>query len=134
VTPELQINEGTTCQRLLGLPEGWTGLFSQSLQPVNYRTVTKFNVDTNLSLYNSPVSGRLCTIGVDVEYGELQVYQDQSGALPILMMNHQLSTLEVILTDQDGEELQCFENVPWYITLELQEVEGMSYDTLFERL
>ena len=134
VTPTIEINEGTTCQRLLGLPEGWLGTFSHSLQPINFRTVTKFNIDTNLSLYNSPVSGRLCTIGVTTNYGDLEVYQDQSGALPVLMMNHQLSTLEVMLTDQESVELTCFESTPWYLTLELQEVEGMSYDTLFERL
>lgn len=85
-------------------------------------------------MYNSPVSGRLCTIGVTTNYGDLEVYQDQSGALPVLMMNHQLSTLEMILTDQDGTELVCYDNAPWYITLELQEVDGMAYDTLFERL
>ena len=133
-SPSVTILSGTTCQRLLGLPEGWTGEVTTSTQPVNFVSVSVVNVDTTLSLYNAPISGRLASIPINANYGDQVQYFDSSGSLPVLMMNHQLSTLEITLTDQDGQEITCFEEIPWTLTIELQEVSGLQYDTLFERL
>ena len=130
----VEILEGTTCQRLLGLPEGFVGTMKSSSQPVNFTTVAVINVDTNLSLYNAPVSGRLASIPVTGFYGDQIQYFDSSGSLPVLMMNHQLSTFEITLTNQDGEEIMGYEDIPWTMTIEMQEVPGQIYDTLFERL
>lgn len=120
--PSIVVQGATTCQGLLGLESGQTGTFSESTQPVNFSGPTHINVDSNLSLFNVPISGRLASIPIDKSYGECIQYVDQSGIIPTQILDHQVSLLTMKLTDQDGEELDTYNDIPWFVTLELTDV------------
>lgn len=117
-TPALVVSAGTTCQDLLGITSGSTGTFSESNQPVNFSGPTQINLETNLSLFNVPISNRLISIPVDVNYGEYLRYIDQSSS-PVLVLDHVVHVLTIKLTDQNGDELDTYDDIPWFVDLEV---------------
>lgn len=105
-----------------------------SSQPINLSGPTCIHVNTDLPLFNIPQSGRLATIGVDVNYGELLLYFDESGSQPPLMTAQYIDTITIQLTDEYGDELTCYEHLPWQCVLSIDPVENSGYSSLSQSL
>lgn len=120
-TPSITISAGTTAQRLLGFPSGTTGTFTESTIPVKFSGPQLINVDTDISLFNVPISTRLASIPVTCNYGDILQYVETSGMLPVFAVDHSLRSITITLNDEDNEELTCYEDHPWYLVLEIKE-------------
>ena len=125
---------------ILGLPQitpsgSWfyTNI-SASLQPIKLSGPSCIHVNTDLPLFNIPQSGRLATIGVNVCYGELLLYTDDSASQPPLLTSQYIDTISIQLTDEKGEELECYDEIPWACVLSIDPVENSGYNSLTEQL
>lgn len=121
-TPSLELSAGTTAQSLLGFPEGYLGTVTQSTIPVNLSGPRTINVESNLSLFTGPVSGRLASIPITCNYGECLSYLDNNGHITNIVMDHQLHLLALNLIDENGDTLTCFNEIPWSVCLELKKI------------
>lgn len=103
----------TDCIELFGFPERNTGYVWASTIPIDISGPSRIHVNSNLSLFTVPQSGRLGTVPVDVDYGELLSYFDESGTEPSLCSDMHLTRLTLHLTDQDNNELEGYDEIPW---------------------
>lgn len=119
--PSLESYGGSTCLYLLGIPETdrYGGVCSASTQPVNFGGPSVIHLLTNHSLFNAPTSSLLCSIPVTQNYGELISYSDQSSK-PVLVCAHHLTHMEITLVDQNGEYLETYDDIPYYLEIEIQ--------------
>lgn len=116
--PPLEVLEGSTCNRLLGLPDDATGVFTESVQPVNFSGPTRINIFTNLSFYTAPISSLFASIPIDKNYGECISYIDNS-AIPITVLDNQLHILTLQFVDEKGAELPTYDDIPWTMTIQV---------------
>lgn len=117
--PALTVLNGSSGLSHLGLPDG-PGTYTKSSFPPNLGGPTQIQVWTNLSVVNLPTSRLLATIPVTVGFGELICYLDTSSMLPILLADFQIDHLTIELTDQNGEPIVCYDELPWSLCLELR--------------
>lgn len=112
---------GTTAWKYLGLKEG-TGdtPVTKSDYPPMLAGVTRIHVETNLPLYTLPQSGRIASVPVNVSYGDFMAFTDYDGNHATLCTTHDLNNITIRLTDQDGNDLTGYEDLPWGCTLELE--------------
>jgi len=103
---------------------------TMSTQPIKLSGPSCIHVTTEYPLFNIPVSGRLATIGVNVNYGELLLYFDDSCAQPAFLTSQYLDKLTITLTDENNDELTCYEDLPWSAVISVDPVE----DTGFQQL
>jgi hypothetical protein len=115
----IEVLDGSSGLSHLGLPDK-AGTYTKSLFPPNLGGPTQIQVWTNLSVVNLPISRLLATIPVTVGYGELVTYLDTSSMLPILLADYQIDHLTIELTNQNGEPIVCFDELPWSLCLELR--------------
>jgi hypothetical protein len=132
IDPPIRITFNGTAEGLVGFPDGYVtdlGVTeSVSLMPIRLSGPSRIHVNTNLSLYTLPSSGRLGTVPVDVNYGELLSYFDNSAGEASLCMDHHLNRIEIHLVDQDNVDLTGFEDIPWgcIISLTATDNEGFA--------
>lgn len=130
----------TNCQDLLGFPDGFESIIpddsvESSMIPVRMPGPSRIHVQSNLSLYTFPASGRLATVPITVNYGEMLSYFDESGTEPSLCMDHQLNRIEIHLVDQNNEELrECYESIPWGLVLSLTPVTNDGFSSAVDPL
>lgn len=131
--PGMHIYDTTDCQDLLGFPDGYITGNTESVEvssiPVRMSGPSRIHVISNLSLYTIPNSGRLATVPVTVEYGELLNYFDESGTQPSLCMDQHLNRIELELTDENGDPLPMNEEIPWGCVLSLDPVPNAGYES-----
>lgn len=121
-TIPIDIVEPTNCLELFGYPTTPVALVlntTMSQQPVRMSGPTRLHVNSSLPLYTIPPSGRLGTVPVDVGYGEMLSYFDESDADPVLCSEQHLRTIRIHLTDENNEELTAYENISWGVVLAL---------------
>lgn len=121
-SPPLPLDPGTTAQSLLGFPDGYLGTVTQSIIPVKLSGPRTVNIESNLSLHTGPVSGRICSVPITCNYGECLSYLDESGNIPTLIMDHQIYIIALHLLDENGDELECYNEIPWSVCIELQKI------------
>lgn len=122
--------------RILGIPQpsstsSWIITnHSQSQIPIKLSGPSCIHVNIDQPLYNIPSSGRLATIGVSVCYGDLLLYFDESGTQPPLLTSQYLSNISIQLTDENNEELECYDDIPWQCVLCIDPVEQSGFNSL----
>ena len=117
----------TNAQIELGLTQLGPNQWVPGYGTVNLSGVTEIQVTTSWSAANVPLNGKLATIPNSAYYTEELQFYDTSGD-PFLIVNQEISSLEVILTDQNGKLLSDYldENEtpfypPWTIVILLDE-------------
>jgi hypothetical protein len=110
-----QVEMGLT---LLG-PNEWVPGYGT----VNLSGVTEIIVNTSWSASNIPTTGKLASIPNHAYYTEEIQYHAPAGD-PLLLLNQEISSLEIELTDQKGTPLSDYLDAneipfypPWTITL-----------------
>lgn len=91
--------------------------------PIRLSGPSCIHVNTDHPIHNIPSSGRLATIGVNVCYGDLLLYFDESGSQVPLLTSHHISRVGIQLTDENNEELECYDDIPWQCVLCVHTIE-----------
>jgi hypothetical protein len=103
-------------------------------------TIQQINIESNLSINNVPVSGRLLTVPVLESYSELINYYDPDGTYKSHCLDHILQRIEIRLTDEGGNSLASYletlSGVPplqypsWSICLAVDEIINEGFENL----
>ena len=122
------INEGTTAHQILGFRSGedYTGAV-ESVLPVQLSGPRRVIVDTNLRLYNIPVSGRLAVFPITTSYGEMIHYDNFSSTYNHLCMDQHFQHIRIRLTDGEGELLAGIEEEPWDILISFEPIDNPGF-------
>lgn len=122
------VNEGTTAQAILGFKPGvdYVGA-TESVLPVQLYGPSRIIVDTNLQLYNIPISGRLAVFPITKSYGEMLHYDNFACTHNHLCMDQHFQTIRVRLTDEKGELLQAYEEMPWDILISFEPIDNPGF-------
>lgn len=131
-SPAAIIGPGTTNWGIVGfpVPPPLYNLVTESPLPVQLSGPTRIHVNTNLALYTVPPSGRLGTIPVTVNYGELLSYFDESGTEPSLCMEQHIDHLDVQLLDENNNELEGYEEIPWGMIISIVPVINEGFESV----
>jgi hypothetical protein len=133
--PAINILGTSTSASLLGFKPGttYTGV-TESVLPANTGGPQRIVVDTNLQLYNIPISGRLCVIPIKEKYGEMIQYSNFSATYNHLCMDQYLDTIRIRLTDFDGTPLNGYEEIPWDISISFEPMDNPGFQAFSENL
>lgn len=122
------INEGTTAQSILGFRAGQDYIgATESVLPVQLYGPTRIIVDTNLQLYNIPISGRLAVLPVTKMYGEVLHYDNFASTYNHLCMDQHFQNIRIRLTDEYGDLLQAPEEIPWDILISFEPIDNPGF-------
>lgn len=133
--PAIDVDASSTAASLLGFKPGvnYTGV-TQSVLPANTNGPQRIVVDTNLQLYNIPISGRLCVIPVKEKYGEVIQYSNFSSTYNHLCMDQYLDTIRIRLTDFDGNLLNGVDEIPWDISISFEPMDNPGFQAFAANL
>lgn len=111
--PDIYIsNVDSRAAKLLGIPTWFSSFFfgtlTESINSVNLSTVQRIHVESNLTINNIPLSGRLAVIPVEQNFGEMIDYFDADGLNKVLCLDHVIGRIEIWFTDQDGNPLESY--------------------------
>jgi hypothetical protein len=127
------VNEGTTAHAILGFRPGQDyTLATESVLPVRLFGPTRIIVDTNLQLYNVPISGRLAVLPITKSYGEMLHYDNSASSHSHLCMDHDFQNIRIRLTDENGDLLQAYEEVPWDILISFEPIDNPGFQSFVE--
>lgn len=122
------LDEGTTAHAILGFRPGQDYMgATESVLPVQMFGPTRIVVDTNLQLYNIPISGRLAVIPVTKKYGEILDYNNFASTHNHLCMDQHFQHIRIRLTDEKGELLQAYDEVPWDILISFEPIDNPGF-------
>ena len=126
--PGINIESTSTAAPLLGfkLGETYTGV-TESVLPANVYGPQRIIVDTNLQLFNIPISGRLAVIPIQESYGQTIHYNNFSSTYNHLCMDAHFQSLRIRLTDEFGNLLSGYEEVPWDILISFEPIENPGF-------
>jgi hypothetical protein len=128
-TPSIGIvGDDTTAASLLGFKTGvdYTDV-TESVLPVQLSGPRRIIVDTNLQLYNIPISGRLAVFPVTNSYGEMIHYDNFSSTYNHLCMDQHFQHIRVTLRDEKGDLLAGIEEEPWDILISFEPVDNPGF-------
>ena len=130
----------------LGIPSWYSssyyGSLTESINPINLSTLQRIHVESNLTVNNIPISGRLAVVPVDQWYGEMIKYFDADNLNTVLCMDHYIGRLEIWLTDENGIPLDFYlpststalglpySYPEWQMCLSITPVDNPGFDTL----
>jgi hypothetical protein len=119
---------GTTAGEILGFKPGvdYTAA-TESVLPVQMSGPSRIIVNTNLRLYNIPVSGRLAVFPVLVPYGRMIHYDNFSSTYNHLCMDQDLQSIRITLEDETGRLLQENEEQPWDILISFEPIDNPGF-------
>lgn len=103
--PPLEISEGTTAHRHLGLATGFVGEISRSHMPVKLSCPQAVYVYSNLSASTIPPSGLLGTVPITVPFGDLISYQNDSNDNGVMCTDQSLRNIRITLSNENGRDL-----------------------------
>lgn len=134
-SPSVNIALGTDCFEQLGFL-GIAVDMTESDVPIQLYGPSRIHVNTDLPLYTIPPSGRLGTIPVNVKYGELLSYFDESGSQPCLCTGHNVDHISVELVDQDNNPLVSYFKPDdhlgkWGMILSIEDVPNQGFDSFY---
>lgn len=128
----------TNALKILGFPvdDDIVGYIDQASSqiPIQLSGPKRIHVNTNLPLYTLPPSGRLCSIPVNVHYGQMLNYFDESGTCPALVTSQYIDDIEINLTDENNEGLEGYEEIPWGVILSIEPVSDIGFVPLQSRI
>jgi len=126
--PGIDIQADSTAAPLLGFKSGvaYTGA-TESVLPANVYGPQRIIVDTNLQLFNIPISGRLAVIPIQESYGQIIHYNNFSSTYNHLCMDSHFQSLRIRLTDEFGELLTAYEEAPWDILISFEPIDNPGF-------
>jgi hypothetical protein len=126
--PGIDILPDSTAAPLLGfrLGQTYTGA-TESVLPANIYGPQRIIVDTNLQLYNIPISGRLAVIPIQESYGQMIHYNNFSSTHNHLCLDQQFQRIRIRLKDEKGNLLAGFEEVPWDILISFEPIDNPGF-------
>jgi hypothetical protein len=129
-SPGIGIEAGTTAQSILGFASGTIGTYptvTKSTQPINLMGPSRIHVNTNLSMFTVPLSGRLATIPISTNYGGFMSFRDLDGAQPMMVTSSDLHSITVTLADENNVTLEGYEDIPWGMILSVEVIRDQGY-------
>lgn len=126
--PGINIEADSTAAPLLGFLSGvaYTGA-TESALPANVFGPQRIIVNTNLQLFNIPINGRLAVIPIQESYGEMIHYNNFASTYNHLCLDSHFQYIHVQLTDEDGDLLQAYDEVPWDILISFEPIDNPGY-------
>jgi hypothetical protein len=122
------INNGTTAHSILGFVPGQDYIgATTSVLPVQLFGPRRIVVDSNLQLYNIPISGRLAVIPITQHYGQIINYDNFASTYNHLCMDQHFQNIRIRLTDETGELLQAYEESPWDILISFEPIDNPGF-------
>lgn len=111
----------TTAAEILGFRPGVNyHQATESVLPVQLSGPRRIIVDSNLQLYNIPVSGRLAVIPVTKSYGEVIHYDNFASTYNHLCMDQHFQSIRITLTDEFERPLGGVDEQPWDILISFE--------------
>lgn len=122
------VSDGTTAQSILGFKPGvdYTGV-TESVLPVQLSGPSRIIVETNLQLYNIPISGRLGVFPITKSYGMTLEYNNFSTTHSHLCMDQHFQHIHIRLVDENGDLLQGYDEIPWDILISFEPVDNPGF-------
>lgn len=118
----------TTAAEILGFKPGVSyANATESVLPVQLSGPRRIIVNTNLQLYNIPISGRLAVLPVTVKYGEMIHYDNFGSTYNHLCMDQHFQTIHITLEDEKGEQLAGVEEIPWDILISFEPIDNPGF-------
>jgi hypothetical protein len=124
----------TTAAELLGFRPGvdYTNA-TESVLPVQLFGPRRIVVDTNLQLYNIPISGRLAVLPVTSAYGDMIHYDNFSSTHSHLCMDQHFQHIHITLKDEKGDFLSGIEEEPWDILISFEPVDNPGFQNFISQ-
>lgn len=118
----------TTAAELLGFKSGvdYTAV-TESVLPVQLSGPRRIVVDTNLQLYNIPISGRLAVFPITASYGDMIHYDNFGSTHSHLCMDQHFQYIRVTLRDETGTPLVGVEEEPWDILISFEPIDNPGF-------
>jgi hypothetical protein len=122
------VGSETTAAALLGFRPGvdYTNV-TESVLPVHLFGPRRIIVDTNLQLYNIPISGRIAVLPVTTSYGEMFHYDNFGSTHSHLCMDQHFQHIRITLRDENGDPLPGIEEQPWDILISFEPVDNPGF-------
>jgi hypothetical protein len=98
--------------------------------PIKLSGPACINLNTQLPLFNLPSSGRLACVAVNKDYGDLISFIDESATQPPLLTSQYLDKITIQLTDENNEELECYDDIPWTLVIAIDPVEEAGFQKM----
>lgn len=118
----------TTAGEILGFKPGVNYTMAvESVLPVQLSGPRRIVVNTDLQLYNIPISGRLAVLPVTGSYGHLLHYDNFSSTYNHLCMNQHFQSIRISLTDEKGRPLYGVDEQPWDILISFEPVDNPGF-------
>ena len=126
--PSINVMADSTAAPLLGFKSGvaYTGV-TESVLPANVYGPQRIIVDTNLQLFNIPISGRLAVIPIQESYGQMIHYNNFASTYNHLCMDPHFQALRIRLTDEFGDLLAGYEEAPWDILISFEPIDNPGF-------
>lgn len=126
--PGINVLPDSTAASLLGFKSGtaYTNA-TESALPANVLGPQQIIVETNLSLFNIPISGRLCVVPIQVPYGQVIHYNNWASTCYHLCMQHYIDNIQITLTDESGEELAGYDEIPWSVLISFEPMDNPGF-------
>lgn len=126
--PSINITADSTAAPLLGFRAGvdYTGA-TESVLPAQLWGPQRIVVKTNLQLFNIPISGVLAHIPVKEKYGQMVQWTNFGATTQHLCMDQHLQNIEVELTDEDGNPLDGYDEIPWDMTISFEPIDNPGF-------
>lgn len=122
------VGSETTAAELLGFKSGvdYTNV-TESVLPVQLFGPRRIIVDTNLQLYNIPISGRIAVLPVTTSYGDMIHYDNFGSTHSHLCMDQHFQHIRITLRDENGDLLPGIEEQPWDILISFEPVDNPGF-------
>jgi hypothetical protein len=126
--PAINIQPDSTAAPLLGFKQGvaYTAV-TESVLPANVYGPQRIIVDTNLQLFNIPISGRLAVIPIQESYGQMIHYNNFASTYNHLCMDPHFQSIRIRLTDEHGEPLTGYDETPWDILISFEPIDNPGF-------
>lgn len=126
--PGINIQPNSTAAPLLGFREGetYTGV-TESVLPANVYGPQRIVIDTNLQLFNIPISGRLASIPVETEYGKMIHYNNYGSTHSHLCLDMHFQHIHVRLVDEQGRPLNGVDEAPWDLHISFEPIDNPGF-------
>lgn len=121
ICPAMDLSSLSTINRFLGFPDGEVfQAYVSEFPPMDLFGIPYINIHTNFTMNNIPVSEYLCSVPIDVPYGQFIFYVNNDNSMSTLVLDPDITNVRVILTDHKGNLLDFHEALEWEAVLALQ--------------
>lgn len=122
------VGSTTTAAEILGFKPGVDyAMVTESVLPVQLSGPRRIIIETDLQLYNIPISGRLAVIPVTVPYGQIIHYNNLASTYNHLCMNQYFQSIRIALVDEKGLPLFGVDEQPWDILISFEPIDNPGF-------